>query len=266
MTTAETQQLWREQNAYAKNSFQIWNKTWRDYYLKQGRILLNNLTDPGVIFPENEVSKLFSLMYVDVGTKFAESTYNSLTSKSMKIKRQPPGNFFGIWEQYMMQFAINQGGQSIVSISQTAKERATIIINDAVAESIEQGYGAQEAAKLIDERVWTEWKIVSKFNAERIARTEIIAAQNEGNFAAAQSMGRPLDKVWLAVLDGRERSSHADANGQRVDMNAPFIVGGVSMSKPGAKGAPAEEVINCRCRAVYVPKLVNAPAPMQRLY
>lgn len=241
----------------------MWAKSWQDYYLKQGRILLNNLTEPQIIFPEEEVSRLYGLMYVDVGTKFAESSYSTVTSqKSLKTKAEAPSNFFGIWEQAMVQFALTQGGQSIVSISTTARARAIKVVNDAVAQSIEQGLGAYEASKLIDKVVWDEWKIVSKFNAERIARTEIIAAQNHGVALGGKASGRPLDKIWLTTLDGRERKSHADANGQRVDQNEPFIVGGVEMMNPGVKGVPPELSINCRCSHVLVPKLVNAPPRM----
>lgn len=256
MTTAETQRQWRRNHNQARQAYRIWNKSWQDYYLKQGRILLNNLSEPDVIFPEEEVAQLYSMMYVDVGTKFAESTYSSV--KNLKIKREPPKNYFGIWEQYMVQFALNKGGASIVSISATAKARAITIIEAAIAESIEQGLGAVEAGKLIDKVVWDEWKIVSKFNAERIARTEIIAAQNEGAFIGADAMGIPMNKIWLTALDGRERDSHAMANGQTVDMEQNFIVGSVTMSKPGAKSAPPEEVINCRCSVAYEPKPLSA--------
>jgi len=59
MTTAETQRQWRRNHNQARQAYRIWNKSWQDYYLKQGRILLNNLTEPDVIFPEEEVSQLF---------------------------------------------------------------------------------------------------------------------------------------------------------------------------------------------------------------
>jgi hypothetical protein len=251
MTTAETQKLWREHNRIRGGSYRTWNKVWREYYLKQGRILLNNITNPSVIFPVEEVEAIFVKMYKDVGGKFAEIGFLS-TAKSEAGPTQTKANgFLNIWEQAMMNYALSQGSQSIVSISATARERAISIIQQANADAIEQGLGISDAAKLIEERVWDEWKIVSKFNAERIARTEIIAASNEGAFIGAQSSGVPLRKVWLTAMDGRERSTHAQANGQTVDMNQPFNVGGIQMSKPGAKGAPPEETINCRCSVSF---------------
>lgn len=260
MTTAQTQNLWRQHNALRRNSYRLWNKTWADYYLKQGRILLNNLTEPQVIFPEEEVSKLFVMMYIDVGTKFANVAFSSIKSFDVDLitKADPPPNYFGVWEAYMANYALTQGAQSIVSISATARARAIKIINDAVALSIEQGLGAVEAGKLIDKVVWNEWKIVSKFNAERIARTEIIAAQNEGAFAGAQSAGVPLQKVWLSSGSGDPRPTHLAANGQVRPMDEKFNIGGVMMSKPGDKSVGAEDIINCRCSVAFEP-ILNVP-------
>ena len=63
----------------------------------------------------------------------------------------------------------------------------------------------------------------------------------------------PVSKTWVTILDSRTRASHVDADGQTVDANKNFIVGGYPMRVPGdsSNGAPANETINCRCAAVF---------------
>lgn len=85
--------------------------------------------------------------------------------------------------------------------------------------------------------------------SEAIARTETLGAYNGGDWAAMKGLGEfgPTHKGWLATRDARTRPSHAEANGQVVGIDEPFQVGGVEMMRPHAPGAPAGEVVNCRC-------------------
>ena len=201
------------------------------------------------------------MMYVDVGTKFAAVGFSSVKSFDVDLvtKADPPPNYFGIWEAYMANYALTQGAQSIVSISATARARAIKVINDAVALSIEQGLGADAAGRLIDKMVRNEWKIVSKFSAERIARTEIVAAQNVGAQAGAEAAGIPLKRYGYLLGSGDPRPTHLAANGQVRPMDEKFNIGGVMMKYPGDKSVGAEDIINCRCSVAHEPILTAPP-------
>jgi len=93
---------------------------------------------------------------------------------------------------------------------------------------------------------------------ETIARTETLKALNAGRHeAVAQLIENPNNDVraedkkgkWDATGDARTRPSHAAAEGQTVPYGEPFTVGGAMLMFPGdiSLGAPAEEVILCRC-------------------
>jgi len=93
---------------------------------------------------------------------------------------------------------------------------------------------------------------------ETIARTETMKALSAGRHeAVAQLIENPNNDVqaqdikvkWDSAGDGKVRLTHAAANGQTVQYGDPFIVGGFSMLHPldSSLGAPAEEVVNCRC-------------------
>lgn len=89
--------------------------------------------------------------------------------------------------------------------------------------------------------------------ADAIARTEAMAAYNNGNAVGHQAMGSygPTDKEWFATSDARTRPSHAEAHGQVVPIDQPFTVGGTTMMHPHDPAAPAGEVVHCRCRCRY---------------
>lgn len=96
----------------------------------------------------------------------------------------------------------------------------------------------------------------SEFRADMIARTETIAAYNNGNLEAARELTAvgfgPVAKRWSSVGDDRTRPSHADANGQTVWMDEPFIVGGEYLDAPHDPNAPAAQVVQCRCRVLFL--------------
>lgn len=117
-------------------------------------------------------------------------------------------------------------------------------LNSRVVENLTVGMDIKTLTK--------EVEAIGQFATSRsrsIARTETLGAYNGGDWDGAQALGEfgPTHKRWLATTDGRERDSHREANGQVVPMDEPFKVGGGSMMRPHALGAPAGEVVNCRC-------------------
>ena len=91
----------------------------------------------------------------------------------------------------------------------------------------------------------------SKERAERIARTETISAVNFGQLESAKQSEIVSGKRWLTAIDGSERETHADANGQVKNLDQEFEVGDDYMMAPGQGGLP-EENINCRCTITEV--------------
>ena len=84
-----------------------------------------------------------------------------------------------------------------------------------------------------------------------IYRTEISRTFSIANRMRLESWHRSdprIEKEWHTNIDGRERTSHRDADGQTVQVNKPFIVGGSELMMPLDPSAPAKEVVSCRCR------------------
>jgi len=89
----------------------------------------------------------------------------------------------------------------------------------------------------------------SDYRADLVARTETVGAYNSGNWAGAQALGPygPVEKVWVASLDGRTRPTHQRLHDKSMPTAQPFIVGGYPMMFPLDPSGPPQEVIQCRC-------------------
>jgi hypothetical protein len=106
-----------------------------------------------------------------------------------------------------------------------------------------------------------------------IARTELLAslhaAQDEGLtqlISSGEISGEQVNRKWDAANDFDTRSSHAFMDGQE-DKDGLFTTGtGYQMKYCGdtSLGAPASEVINCRCRVVVNIDFIGkkSPAPV----
>jgi hypothetical protein len=129
-----------------------------------------------------------------------------------------------------------------------------------VARSIADG--RKLPAETIDKIVTAYKNNALRYRGENIARTEAIQSLNRSEWEAhmqAVDIGalnrRDVRRHWDAAMDGRTRWSHAamdrtyQDNG--VGLDEPFVSpSGARLMFPGdtSLGAPAEEVVNCRCR------------------
>ncbi|MER7115433.1 phage minor head protein [Saccharomonospora azurea] len=90
----------------------------------------------------------------------------------------------------------------------------------------------------------------------RLALTQAGAAFNYAQSvaieAAQQELDRPVQRMWVSMLDHRVRDSHRAAHGSVAAPDETFTVGGARLRFPGDPTGPAEETFNCRCLIVPV--------------
>lgn len=122
---------------------------------------------------------------------------------------------------------------------------------DAIARQLARGYESGDTLDQLARRVRTVFEVASRWRSEMIARTEVVGGMNTGHMIAARQSGVVETKTWVATLDDRTRDDHADADGQTVLLDQPFLVGGGEMDAPGDQAADAGNVINCRCSVVF---------------
>jgi len=118
-------------------------------------------------------------------------------------------------------------------------------ITAAVSAGRAAGMGISDIADLVDESVFGG---TAASRATTIARTETIGAMNQGEFMSAQESGVVQTKSWLTQGDERVRDSHAEIDGEEVDLGDTFSNG---LRFPGDPDGLPEEIINCRCTCLF---------------
>jgi len=203
------------------------------------------------------IQNSFFALYEEVGSWFSKQTITNLkkikglVTKEERTLVDDPENYQSLWLSAIRDYVLTEAGGRIVTITDTSRREALKIINEITEQAIAEGIGVNEASRLLQDRFPVEWR-KRLWRAELIARTEVNTAANRGASIGAEATGLPLRKMWVAAADGRERPSHRFADGQVRLKGQPFDVGGVPMQEPGAAGAPAEEVCNCRCSVAYI--------------
>lgn len=126
-----------------------------------------------------------------------------------------------------------------------------------VAVGVNLGEGIPQLRARIDTVLSTTGSARWPNRATVVARTEAIGALNAGRFDAFRAVAEEepdleLERVWLATDDSRTRETHRVADGERVPLGKPFVVGGFELLFPGDPSGPPQEVIQCRCTSLLV--------------
>ena len=122
-----------------------------------------------------------------------------------------------------------------------------------ISKEITTGILLGESNQSIAKRLLTELPDMNKASAIRTARTATTSAECAGRqdtYESAKAMGIVLKKRWLCTHDARTREEHLAADGQSVDVDKPFEVGGEKLMNPGDTSGSAWNIMNCRCTTV----------------
>lgn len=143
------------------------------------------------------------------------------------------------------QFVIDSNVQEFINnkvlrFAQEVNDTTKNALRETLSEGVSQGEGIQPLKR----RVHALFEDRKGWEAERIARTEVIGASNGASWQANLQSEVVQKNEWLSTMDSRVRDSHAAINGQIVEKTGRFSNG---LRFPGDTDGPADEVINCRC-------------------
>lgn len=143
--------------------------------------------------------------------------------------------------------AINELDDWAVTISESVSDEMAQNMRNYLRGAFEEGRSIDEiATDFADEFV--EQRLHGT-HEEQIARDIVQGTTNQGNHTAFEEAG-VFAEQWNTELDGRQRESHDEADGQIVGIDHTFLVGGVELRFPHDPNGPVEEITNCRCNAL----------------
>lgn len=208
------------------------------------------MTDLSTQLWSDELTKPLLAVYKDVGLFHATQTYRRIKSeigqKQLGRSEQWIADVNRILRETLLQF-------SVVGTSETLRNHLLLVLRD----GIEKGLSVDEMVALLSDSQFT------KYQAERIIRTEVGRAANTAVGVASESFNVEMDKEWFAFRDLRTRGvnrkdkkDHYHMDGQTVDYYADFTDprSGEKIAYPQAPGGSAAMVINCRCTWAAIPK------------
>jgi hypothetical protein len=181
-------------------------------------------------------------IYTKVGVSAATFSYDWIRNSVPKNKKDFIIDFFNAaWYEEMVNFFRLVGGTTVQGIDDTTRN----IINNLLSNILGQNLSRRDQAKLFQETL--NDPAYNRARSLVIARTESTKTANFGINMGAESSDYEVQKFWINTRDARTRRSHLAMTRDRIALNQPFMVGDVKMMYPGEVGAPAAEVVNCRC-------------------
>lgn len=247
---------------------------YRKYYKLMRRVIMNQMKAVSekilessieeaykaidILIKKDVIKEVFYNLWKTVGVWFAMKEFRTINNKkSMSLKEGEEQLYTDIWEGEMLKYAEFEAGYRIVSITNTSKKVVRGLMSQLMKDVAEQGIGINEAARWLYNSLNKGISKYAFYGAKRIAMTEILGASNRGSWQGAKSTGMPMMKNWLVSPGISKKDRHVLypelTNGQKVDRDAPFKVGGYDLMYPGDPGGPLEEIINCKCGVEYIP-------------
>jgi len=198
------------------------------------------------------IKKAYAEAWIDTVLLFAGETFNALDIKEKSLKRLNNLKDFTdeemkLWTERVQEHLDEHGGKRITLIDGTTQDWVDRNVGNLLEAAARDGQGVAEAARNLRK----EWGEIARFRAERIARTEIVAASNFGTMEGATATGLKMRKKWLHTPDERTRDEHRTEGGEDwIGLEKLFTLSdGSKLSQPGdfTNGAAADQIINCRC-------------------
>ncbi|MCK5237504.1 MAG: phage portal protein [Deltaproteobacteria bacterium] len=244
--TPEEAKKWKEFETQQLKVEELFKKKIKKFFFEQrSRVLKNlsmtitkDLTDM-VFFSDEETNKLTKLLAPIYEVSVQTGVEGVATELGMMGFVYDPldSAYLGI-----MQMKLRNIPPVLIGTIQK-QLRATLI----------EGVSAGEGVTALSDRVRKVFNSTAS-RALMIARTETASAINAGRVVEMTRQGVTKHR-WLTAGDEHVRDTHRQLNGQIAEMGIKFAFksGAISTLRyPGDSGAPAREVINCRCIALPV--------------
>ncbi len=229
---------WNMQVKRMDNREKNFRKTLENYFADQETRILEALSPAKARnFRKKQIDELLSL---ELEVKLGKTLFLPILTDLLKQAGVDALEFTGSEYEFILGDEIKGWLDSRADIFLTK-------INETTFEKLRREFAAsleaQEGREGLIRRIQSAYGGIKKSRAGLIARTEVHNATQYGTMQGYKQGGLTI-KIWVSVLDGATRDSHAGVDGEERPIDRPFSNG---LMFPGDPRGSAEEVINCRC-------------------
>jgi len=161
-----------------------------------------------------------------------------------------------IFAREMNEYLRTVGADHVKEITDTTKR----MVKKAISDSIENKETIKQAAKRIERYTLggLDGRINRRARALLIARTETLMASSKAKDIRMINSGIEVLKEWIHDHPKVPRQTHIDvaisSKKKPLEADEYFIVGGKKMKYAGDRNGGIENLANCRCSTIYIPK------------
>lgn len=192
-----------------------------------------------------------------VGDRSAKKTYQLFMRSLPESSNISVGFGSDIFKAQMQEYLNTIGGQHIKDITDTTRK----LVSKAFTDGIEAGDTTRQLSKRIESYTLgsngsgLEGRVNVKARALMISKTETLMASEKAKDLQIDESVYLYEKKWVKGHPKEPRETHIQVSQNKpIDKDKPFIVGGVKMMYAGDSKGGAENVINCKCSTIYLPK------------
>jgi hypothetical protein len=203
------------------------------------------------------IQQAFNEFISIVGDRSAKKTYQLFMRSLPNSANISVGFGSDIFKAQMQEYLNTIGGQHIKDITDTTRK----LVSKAFTDGIEAGDTTRQLSKRIESYTLgsngsgLEGRINVKARALMISKTETLMASEKAKDLQIDESVYLYEKKWVKGHPKEPRETHIQVSQNKpIDKDKPFIVGGVKMYYAGDSRGGAENVINCKCSTIYLPK------------
>lgn len=198
---------------------------------------------PDLLKPD-DMDKYISGLWSKVGGRFA----SDMVKMVQRVKGLDDPQL-DMWEQAFRAYMYERSMKKAKKILTTSAEILNLVIDSVVAEGLSEGQSIGVISGALKDSFLGKMRTIQNYEAERIARTEVIGASNKGSYDGALSTGLNMQKGWsTSGLQGIRPTHLLYESFGWVSMEKEYAAG---LRHPGDPLGEAGEIINCRCTIIY---------------
>lgn len=195
-------------------------------------------------------SQIFRATYNAVMPDFGDRILNAAGKSRALLRYMRRKDARGEFERRIQTYLAAAGARAVVAATTTQDQIRAVIVAAEAAGLSQRELAARIRRGVPDLPGTGFWS--PQVRSQIIARTEVHTASTVASEEAAKATGVVEAKEWVAAEDARTREDHSEADGQVVNIDSSFDVGGTKLAFPGEPAGPPEQVINCRCVVAYI--------------